>query len=663
MISILIALGLLTAGGFGALLCRRAPALAAGLGQGSAVAAAVLGLSGAVSALVNPDPVRVVQIAWSVPYGSFALGVDALSAFFLLPVFLLTGLAAVYGHRYLSDPHYKSRLGGHWAFFNLLAASMVMVLLARNAMLFLVAWELMALSSFFLVTMDHDRESVQRAGWIYLVSTHLGTMALFFFFILLGEQAGSLDFNGFAAAGSAPGSQATLLFVLALVGFGSKAGLIPLHVWLPEAHPAAPSHVSAVMSGVMIKTGIYGILRALTWLGPPLTGWAVTLIAIGGLSGVLGILLALAQKDLKRVLAYSSVENIGIIFLGLGIGVLGQATGMPVLAILGFGGALLHCLNHALFKGLLFLGAGSVLHGAQTLNMEQTGGLFKRMPWTGMTFLLGSAAICGLPPLNGFISEFMIYAGAFRGMLALGSFDAIPAILTILALALIGGLAAFCFTRVFGVVFLGEPRSTQAAGAHESHAAMRWPLLVLAGLCILVGAVAPLCFAALQPVINRIAPLSAADGMAALDFIDLPLTLIVGVSLVLFMVIAALVWLRRTRPVGPPQPDVGTWDCGYLDPTPRMQYTATSFSQPLIELVSGVIRPRERLHKPEGFFPASGSYASDTPDVVEKSGWTPLFKSAEWLLQRFRWIQTGSIHLYILYIAITLIVLLIWKLR
>jgi formate hydrogenlyase subunit 3/multisubunit Na+/H+ antiporter MnhD subunit len=488
-------------------------------------------------------------------------------------------------------------------------------------------------------------------------------MVLFFFFVLMGSKAGSLDFDKFAEAGLAIHPQATLFFVLALIGFGSKAGIVPLHVWLPEAHPAAPSHVSALMSGVMIKTGIYGIVRTLMWMGTPRVEWALALIVIGCVSGVLGVLLALAQHDLKRLLAYHSVENIGIIFLGLGIGMLGQATGMPVLMILGYGGGLLHVLNHAIFKGLLFLGAGSVLHGAQTLDMEHTGGLLKRMPWTGATFLVGAVAICGLPPLNGFVSEFMIFVGAFHGIQSLDSWGAVPAILAIVALALIGGLAVACFTKAFGIVFLGQPRSLRAAEAHESKAAMVWPMVVLAVLCGLIGLSAPLTLLMLKPVLMQVFQLSASDLSGPFTQVQSPLTLIVGVSLIFSALIAILSWLRFTRLTGRTRTDAVTWDCGYANPTARMQYTATSFAQPFMHLTAGMVRLRERFKKPEGYFPKSGSYSSESPDVVERGVWKPTFTGVEWLLLRFRWIQTGSIHLYILYIAITLIVLLIWKLQ
>ena len=441
-----------------------------------------------------------LRLAWPLPLGSANMEIDPLSAVFAAAIALVTMLAAVYGSEYLQTHAGRKNLGVSWFFFNLLTASMLLVVVARNGVLFLMSWELMSLASFFLVTLEDEKESVRRAGWIYLVAMHLGTAFLLALFLLLGKNAGSLDFERLSAAAAPSG----VLFLLAVIGFGTKAGFIPMHVWLPEAHPAAPSHVSAVMSGVMIKTGIYGLLRMLTLLGPPPAWWGWTLVAIGVVSGVLGVLYALSQHDLKRLLAYHSVENIGIIALGLGVGVLGISYGNPAMAALGFTGGLLHVVNHAVFKSLLFLGAGSVLHATGTGELDRLGGLLKRMPVTGATFLIGAAAISGLPPLNGFVSEFLIYLGAVAGLG--GQAGAAPAwplmsVLVVGGLALIGGLAAACFTKAFGIVFLGEPRSDEAAHAHEAGAAMRWPMVVLAGLCVLIGLAAPLWPLVLQPAV------------------------------------------------------------------------------------------------------------------------------------------------------------------
>src|SRR5260370_23854303 len=375
-------------------------------------------------------------MAWDVPYGSRFLDLDPLSGFFLIPVFVLCALAAIYGADYLEAYRGKKSLAPPWFFFNLLVASMVVVILARNGVLFLMAWEMMALSSFFLVTFESEKESTRQAGWIYLVASHIGTAFLLALFILLGRANGSLDFDRFSVS-----SGAGLLFVLALVGFGTKAGFIPLHVWLPEAHPTAPSHVSAVMSAVMIKTGIYGIVRVMMILGAPQAWWGWVLCGIGLSSGVIGVLLALAQHDLKRLLAYHSVENIGIIALGLGVGTLGVRTGLPAVAAVGFAGALLHVLNHTLFKGLLFLAAGNVAHSTHTREIDHLGGLLRRMPRTGVIFLIGASAISGLPPLIGFSIEFLIYLANFKGAVSLDGINSVPMLATITGLPFIGVLA------------------------------------------------------------------------------------------------------------------------------------------------------------------------------------------------------------------------------
>ena len=498
MLLFLLALGLLVGGALGALVAQRSARWATALGVGGAVTGCVAGLIPASRILLG-EPSQSLRMTWQVPYGAFFVQIDALSAFFLLPMFGLSALAAVYGAEYMVAHRGERSPAASWFFFDLLVASMAMVVVARNAVLFLVAWEMMALASFFLVTYEDDEESVREAGWTYLVATHLGTAWLLVLFILLGRGTGSLDFDHFGAA-----SGGGLLFILAVVGFGTKAGFMPFHVWLPEAHPAAPSHVSAVMSGVMIKTGIYGLLRTLTFLGP-LPWWAGwLLVAVGVTSGVFGVLLALAQPDLKRLLAYSSVENIGIVLLGLGLGLVGMHTGSPALAVLGFGGGLLHVVNHAVFKGLLFLGAGAVLHSARTRTMEELGGLLRRMPWTGIAFLTGAVAVAGLPPLNGFASEFLIYLGAFEGATSLGNAGAVPALVVIVGLAMIGGLAAACFTKAFGVAFLGEPRSEHAAHAREVGPAMRLPMQLLAASCVVIGVASPALVGALAPVLRLV---------------------------------------------------------------------------------------------------------------------------------------------------------------
>src|SRR3989454_1816767 len=505
VVLLLAAVGVFLLGGFAALVAASSPKLAGINGVTGAVAGSLLGLFALVRFLAGGQDAVEFTAAWAVPGGSLALRLDALSALFLLPAFLMSGLCALYGHEYLVATRLGDRSAWAWFFFNILVGSIVVVLLARNAVLFLVAWEVMAVSSFFLVTLEDEEEQAREAGWTYLVASHLGTAVIITLFALLGSRAGSLDFRDFAAVAGGEGSRAGLLFILALVGFGVKAGLMPLHVWLPEAHPAAPSHVSALMSGVMIKTGIYGIVRVLGFLGPPAAWWGWVLVGAGAVSGIVGVLFALAQHDLKRLLAYHSVENIGIITMGLGVGVLGVSSGTPWLAALGFAGALLHVVNHAIFKGLLFLGAGAVLTATGTRDMERLGGLLRLARWTGVTFLVGAAAISGLPPLNGFVSGFLILVGAVKGVAALPAETVVPLLLVAGGLALIGGLASACFAKAFGIVFLGTPRAPLARAVADPGALMMIPMATLAAACPAIGLLSPWIVPGLGAVVAGIA--------------------------------------------------------------------------------------------------------------------------------------------------------------
>lgn len=657
MFFLLLAIGLFIASGLAALVTQKSASWSTIFGVGGAILGSVIGLIPTLQVLLGSSELSF-QVPWEVPYGSFFIAIDALSAFFLLPIFILSALTAVYGGEYLLAYRDEKSLGVPWFFFNLLTASMVMVIVARNGVLFLVAWEVMALASFFLVTFEDEQDSVREAGWIYLVATHLGTAFVLVLFLLLGWETGSLDFDRFAPAPVMTG----FLFLLAVIGFGSKAGFMPFHVWLPEAHPAAPSHVSAVMSGVMIKTGIYGLVRTLTFLGPPSVWWGWVLCGVGLTSGVLGVLFALAQHDLKRLLAYHSVENIGIIALGLGVGLIGLTSGSPTLAVLGFGGGLLHVVNHALFKGLLFLGAGAILHSTGTRDVDHLGGLLKRMPWTGGAFLTGAVAISGLPPLNGFVSEFMIYLGAFQGVTCLGGPNVVTVLGAIAGLALIGGLAAACFTKAFGIVFLGEPRSNQAMHAHEPGLAMRLPVLALAAGCVLVGLFAPVVVRALAPVLRQVTGLSPDQVSTSLIYVTAPLSLIVFAALGLLLLVIVLAGLRRWLLAGRSIETGLTWDCGYAQPTSRMQYSASSFAQPLTDLFRGFLQTQRKLAPPEGFFPRSASFISRTDDVCREHFYRPVFAAIGHGLSSMRWLQHGQIQLYVLYIALTLLALLVWEL-
>ncbi|MFO0965345.1 MAG: proton-conducting transporter membrane subunit, partial [Gemmataceae bacterium] len=453
---LLLALALFVLGGIAAFLLSAAPRAATLTGASSAAAGCLLALIPTLGVLLDGDTLAL-RFAWDDAHGAFSVALDGLSAFFLLPVLVLAGLAAVYGADYLLAYRHEKRLGAPWLFFNLFVAGMTLVVIARTVFLFLAAWEVMSIAAYFLVTFEHEKAEVRRAGWVYLVATHLGVAFLFVAFLLLGGQAGSLDFAALRALPQLSPVLTGLVFGAALIGFGAKAGFVPFHVWLPEAHPAAPSHVSALMSGVMIKMGLYGLLRVLTFLGAPAPWWGATLASLGLLTALVGVALALSQRDIKRVLAYSSIENIGLIALALGLGLWGWANHLPALAALAVTAGLLHIWNHSLMKGLMFFAAGSVLHGAGTKDMEKLGGLLRRMPWTGGLMIAGAVAIAALPPLNGFVGKWLLYLGLFHAGLDTDSGN-LSALLSVGLLALIGGLAAVAFVRLAGVVLLGAPR-------------------------------------------------------------------------------------------------------------------------------------------------------------------------------------------------------------
>ncbi len=518
----LAAVLLLILGGAAALVFRGSARLSRLTGQAGAIAGCTIGLAGAVRVLASGAPECFSGQSF-MPGGTISLEIDALAGFFLLPVFGLSILTAIYGGAYMAGRGEPRKAASSWFHLNLLTAGMAAVIAAHDGLLFLVAWEIMALAPFFLVIFDDREPAVRHAAWTYLAATHLGTAFLLVLFVMLGELAGSSDFAAYPAALTAHPELCSLAFLLALVGFGSKAGIVPAHVWLPEAHPVAPSHASALMSGAMIKVGIYGLVRMLTMLGTPPAWWGWLLLAIGASSGILGVLFALAQHDLKRLLAYHSVENIGIILIGIGTGVLGLATGMTPLAVIGFAAGLLHVLNHSIFKGLLFLAAGAVQHAAHTLDLEELGGLLKRMKWTGTAFLIGATAIVGLPPLNGFVSEFLLFYAGFAAVIEPNAAIAAAGLSTIVVMGLISGLAAACFAKAFGIVFLGSPRSREAAEAHEVARPMTAAMAALALLCVAIGLAAPVAVAALPPVVAAATGLPAAAVQPQLAGLAAPL--------------------------------------------------------------------------------------------------------------------------------------------
>jgi len=604
---------------------------------------ALLGLAGALAVLLAGAPAELAFRFWGT---TARLEVDALSAAFLLPLHLVAGLGVVYGHDYW--PLDSPKATGRWvrASFSLLAAAMTLVFTARQGVLFLVAWELMAMAAMLLITTEHERPEVMRGTWVYLACTHVGTVLLTLMVILL---AGRLGGYGWFPGGLPVPATDALILVLALAGFGFKAGLVPLHFWLPAAHAGTPSHGSALLSAVMLKAGVYGVLRISSLLPPvPHLGGAV--LAAGAATALYGVGCALAQRDYKRLLAYSSVENLGIIFMGVGLGLTGRAMHQPWMTALGFGGAIFHVWNHAAFKSLLFLGAGSMLHATGTRDLERLGGLGARMPRTAMVMFPAVLAVTALPPFNGFASEWLLYRGLFAAVLGGGAW---AEGLALAALALTGGLAAVAFAKFFGFAFLGEPRSAEAAAAHDPGPGMGLPMAALAGLCLALSLGSALLLPLLDRVVAVLAPGDAPQLALGLSF---DLTLFAALAaLLLLLAGAALLWLRRSGPATGPRP--GTWDCGYARPSARMQYSASSFADGWGEVMPGL---RLRVRRIKALFPKAIALHADFQDVVGEGFVAPRTERLAVRLLRYRGLQQGQLPIYLLYILITLVTVFLW---
>jgi hydrogenase-4 component B len=656
------------AGAGGALVARSASGV-----RRLTTAGAILGGSAgfllSLDALIGGRPFQIELPQLLAVAGGVSLKLDRLGALFLLVVEVVAVPAALFGGAYSRAYEGPSlRLLG--AMLNLFLLALSLVPFADNVVTFLVLWEAMSLTSYFLVLTDSDRRETRQAGLWYLAMAHGGFVVVMAAFLLLGASAPSTGFTDLrAAAGALPASTRNAVFVLALLGFGSKAGLVPLHVWLPLAHPAAPSHVSALMSGVMIKMGVYGLLRVVLDLlggGPP--WWGGAILVVGAVSALLGVLYALMEHDLKRLLAYHSVENIGIIFLGIGAGLMFQSYGLASLALVGLVAGLYHTLNHACFKGLLFLGSGAVLHATHTRNMEELGGLIKRMPRTAGCFLIGSAAISGLPPLNGFVSEWLVFQALLGGpQLPRPELGLIMAF-AVGMLALTSGLAAACFVKAFGITFLAIPRSAHAAQAREVPLPMQLGMGVLALACVALGVGSSLVVPGLGEVVSGLGGLPAGllTGMPVLTLevpgavgVIAPAALAAGLALVPIALVVAFrlgAADRRLR-VG------DTWGCGRIGQTPRMEYTATAFAEPLRRVFAELYRPTEDLsidfHPESKYFVQSIAYRSEVDPWFERRLYAPLVALVRRTALRVRWLQAGSLHLYLLYMILALVALLL----
>ncbi len=603
-----------------------------------------------------------LQLPLGLPWLPWRLHLDALSGFFLALIGLLSIAVGIYGRGYVREfENGRDSLPALGFFSGLFLFSMLLVVLAGGALVFMVAWELMTLSSYFLVAFQHEQAATRRGAFLYLLMGQIGGVFILLAFGVLASFAGSFSFTAMRSI-HLPVVWASIAFVLAFIGFGMKAGLVPVHTWLPEAHPVAPSHISALMSGVMLKVAVYGFLRVIfDLLGPVHWQWGVAVLVIGSVSALLGVLLALLQNDLKRLLAYSSTENLGIIFIGLGLSMIFIGTGHTVLGVLALLAALYHTLNHTLFKGLLFMGAGAILHSTHERDLDQMGGLLRRMPWTGWFFLIGSISISGLPPLNGFVSEWLTFQAALQAWhLQNGLLRAlIP--LAAVALALTGALAAACFVKVYGIAFLGRARSRHVRRAHPVPMSMRIGQGLLAALCVAAGLLPASIITLLEGVSWQLlgTGLSPADAQSWLWLTPISKTAasysapLVLMALLLFFV-ATVVFLRRgaARRVRRSDP----WDGGFAPPTPRMQYTAAAFAQPLRRVFAPLLQIEEHLTKsPSGSLRYRLHVTDRTIDLL----YTPCVRALDRITRYIARLQGGHLRAYLGW-TLGALVLLLW---
>lgn len=611
----------------------------------------------ALNALLHPDSPALLFLARG-PIGSITFTLDSLSAFFILVTnfTVLTGL--LYSNGYLSsyrETKTPARFALHYFSYSWLHLSMLCVLMLREGTAFLISWELMAVSSFMLILFEAEKRSTLKTAVNYLIQMHVGLMLLVIAFLLAEADTGLFGFDGlqvyFSRHANAP------LFFLFFAGFAIKAGFIPFHTWLPEAHPAAPSHVSGVMSGVMIKMGIYGILRVLTSVQSDhyLIGVIIMIIAV--ITGLYGIMMSIVQTDLKKLLAYSTIENVGIIGIGIGLGTMGLGTHNTALTVLGFGGGLFHLLNHSLFKSLLFYGAGSVYKATHTRNIESLGGLIHTMPRTAALFLFGSVAICALPPLNGFISELLIYYGLFAGLQASSVYQTMSLLMTILALALIGGLALFGFSKAFGLTFLGSIRSDIHVEENAVTPGMLFPKLIIAAIILFIG-LAPMIF--LSPLMGMIGVQFHVNPEPVVAPLIHALSRVSMMGMILIVFVSAFLFLRKRMLSNRKVAYGPTWGCGYTAGTARQQYTAASYAANFAELADPLLHEKsdyQEIHE-EDIFPAKRSFTRSPADLF-RSVLNKITDYSMLALKKIARLQTGNIQHYILYAFIFMLILFV----
>jgi hydrogenase-4 component B len=626
----------------------------------------LLGLSGLLAlgaglvALVAGGAVTAT-LPLGLPWLPWCVRLDALAGFFLAVIGVVTVAVGLYGPGYVRTlEHGRESLSALGVFTGLFLTGMLLVVLADDAFLFMVAWEVMSLSSYFLVAFQHEHAANRRAAFLYLLMAHVGGLAILLAFGVLASFGAGFAFDAMRSA-DPPVAWASVAFVLAFLGFGMKAGLVPLHAWLPEAHPVAPSHISALMSGVMLKVAVYGFIRVVfDLIGQFHWQWGVAVLAVGSVSALMGVLYALMQHDLKRLLAYHSVENLGIIFIGLGLALIFLSAGHGLLGALALLAALYHTVNHAVFKGLLFLGAGAILHSTHERDLEQMGGLLRRMPWTGLFFLVGCLSIAALPPFNGFVSEWLTFQAALQawhldsGVLR----SLIPIAAAVLALT--GALAAACFVKVYGVAFLGQARSRHVRRARPVPVGMRAGQGLLAALCVILG-ILPTGVLTLIGDIPRQLLGGGLPPAAASDWLWLTPLPAEGVSysaplvvMLLAVAIGLALWRLRHAAVRRVR-RCAAWDCGFAPPTPRMQYTATAFAQPIRRVFGLLFHVDESVESRDH---DGARYHLAVGDRAWGLFYAPIAQVVETAARRVARLQSGSIRVYLGWTLSTLLVLL-----
>jgi hydrogenase-4 component B len=641
---------------------------------GGSIAASAATLSAAVSVLSSGRSIDGVLLRHAASGMVFGYSVGPLSAWFLMVLGVVAIPVALYSIAYFAHSVPASRMAGVGVGFNVLLGSVELLFAAGDILTFLFAWELMTLATAALVATDHDARASRRAAYLFLVMSHVGSGCLVAGFFTLAAVSGSMQLSAVLAVPETALPMREGLFALFLIGFGIKAGLVPLHVWLPEAHPAAPSSISALMSAVLITTGIYGLFRVCAFgLGVPDASWGLSFMALGAITAILGILYALAQTDLKRLLAYSTIENAGIVVLALGAGMMAHSQGNPELAAVALAASLAHVLNHAVFKALLFLGAGSVVMATGGRQLEHFGGLLRRMPWTGLCFLIGALSISGLPLFNGFISEWLTFQALLLGFASTQGLVRLNFPVGGAVLALSAALAAACFVKAFGVSFLALPRSSPAATAQESPPAMLVPQAFLASVCVAVGLFPGTLLHVVHGVVASL-PASAAglDALGGGTFgltVGLlnvpafsgfarvaPITIAVAMSGAAAIGAVAVSRMRRPVRLGP------TWGCGG-ELSASHEYTAAAFSKPLMMIFRAVYRPTrevEALADISPYFPQEVRYRTQIEPTFERYIYGPLARGVLRAASGMRVLQAGSLHAYLAYVLVLGVLLLVW---